>query len=484
AACGLGYGSAALAENPEVRVIGMDASDYAVDYAKLNFCPDRKNLEFRAGDVCDLSWLGDGSVDLVVSFETVEHLKEPERFLVEVRRILKPGGVFLGSVPNMWLDETGKDPNPWHFHVFDFAKFASLCGEFFLLQDVFRQTAGGGMKLPNAPRRLRRVNLPVTSEHDRAEWWLIAAAKPITMKLSVKPEPQYLAVLAPDPQHPLYSSWLPHSDLPVKYYSNPDSSFEIPDDTAILVTHDNYYEPSRSIIRKAVEKNIPTLILADGILEYRNTFEHPGLVPGAILQPVLGHKIAALGRSQVRFLDSWGNEGKSELVGSPRFDVFAKLQKRQRPANEPFRVLVTTALTPYFTEEQHVAVSDSLKDLKRFFETRRNICGVAIEPVWRLTKGLEAELGIPVRGDVLSKNLLELLQEVDAVISTPSTCLLEAMQLGLPTAVLDYCNTPHYVQPAWRITAESQMADVVTELINPPEPKMLFQETTLHDSLE
>ena len=33
------------------------------------------------------------------------------------------------------------------------------------------------MRLPNAPREMRRVNLPVTDEGEHAEWWLVAAAK-------------------------------------------------------------------------------------------------------------------------------------------------------------------------------------------------------------------------------------------------------------------------------------------------------------------
>ena len=47
---------------------------------------------------------------------------------------------------------------------------------------------------------------------------------------------------------------------------------------------------------------------------------HPDIVPGSIFQPVVGHKIACLGRSQARILESWGNVGKCEIVGAPRLD--------------------------------------------------------------------------------------------------------------------------------------------------------------------
>lgn len=482
-ACGLGYGSAALAQTePSNRVMGIDNSAYAIDYATHNFTTYTPNAEFQQGDACDLSRFADQSVDLVVSFETVEHLKEPELFFQEVKRILKPGGTFIGSVPNMWVDETGKDPNPWHFHVFDCSKFAALCQKFLFLESVYQQTAGGGMKLPNAPRRIDRLNLPVTDQ-DQAEWWIIAAVKGKEVAPALQGQPGSVVVLAPNPDHPLYRSWMPHCKLPVKVFSNVPADFQFPEDTAVVVTHDMYFEPGRTLIRRAVEANIPTLILADGILEYRNTFEQPQLA-GTIFQPVLGHKVACLGRSQARTIERWGNMGKTEVVGSPRFDCFYGAKRRERRPNEPFRILITTALNPYFTEAHRVAILSSLRDFKKFFDSNKCFGETVIEPVWRLTKGLEQEIGIGSKGDTGGKDLMTLLQEVDALISTPSTCLLEGMLLGLPVATLDYCNVPLYVQPAWRITAQSHIAATVAELITPPAAKMLFQEETLHDALE
>ncbi len=488
AACGLGYGSALLAQSaPGVHVVGIDNSDFAVRYAEKNFCPNLSNLTFRAGDVCDLSAFAAASVDLAVSFETVEHLREPRVFLKEVQRVLKPGGTFICSVPNLWVDETGKDPNPWHFHVFDFPRLAGLCAEFFDLGEIYRQTAGGGMKLPNAPRELRRVNLPVNNSSDQAEWWLMAARN------QKKPSPTgqtmnqsgLIIALTHDPHHPLFSSWLADYPLPVEYVTNAGIDFVFPADTALVVAVDTYHEPRVSLLRKAVEQGIPTLILADGILEYRNTWEHPQLLPGSLFQPVLGHKIACLGRSQARILESWGNTGLCEIVGAPRFDQYAALKRRQRQPAQPFRVLIMTALTPYFTTEHHERVRQSLLDLKSFFTGTPTIDDVRIEPVWRVTKGLDMEIGVDsVVSDLTGQPLAEVLENVDAVITTPSTSQVEAMLLGLPVAVLDYCNCPHYVPAAWRVTAPEHIAPTLAELLDPPAAKMLFQDTTLHDALE
>jgi len=489
AACGLGYGSAFLAQaaGPAVRVIGLDNSQFAVDYARVNFSPYLPNLEFCQHDVRDLSWFSDASADLVVSFETVEHLSEPAVFLREVRRVLKPSGRFLCSVPNLWVDENGKDPNPWHFHVYDLAKLMALTQEFFDIEAAYAQTAGGGMKLPNAPRRLRQVQLPVTSGEDQAEWWLVAGTprpQP-SPKVTASSDSPGILILNQDPAHPLYSSWLSGCRHPVQVIQGAASDLVFPAETGIFVTAETYHHPNPTLIRRAVEQRIPTLVLADGILEYRNVFEHPDLVPGAIFQPVLGHKIACLGRSQARFLESWGNTGKCEIVGAPRFDRYHGLRRRTRSADEPFRVLVMTAVTPYFTEAQHDVVREALLSLKRFHEANPRHGGLELQPIWRLTQGLADEIGVASSvNDLSGLELAEVLQQVDAVITTPSTAMLEGMLLGLPVAALDFFNVPLYVQPAWRLTAETHIPTVMVELIQPPAPKMLFQETTLHDALE
>ncbi len=255
----------------------------------------------------------------------------------------------------------------------------------------------------------------------------------------------HLLVLTADPRHPLYSSWLPHWKGPWTTVSPAEAAVEHWREAALVVTHDTYVDPGRSRVQEIVAADVPTLILADGILEYRNTWEHPQLVPGAIFQPVLGHKLACIGRSQARVVESWGNAGKCEVVGSPRLDRYAQLRRRERKPGEPFRLLIMTALT----------------------------------------KGLERELNVPSDASELTGlGIAEVLQTVDAVLTTASTSMLEAMLLGLPVAVLDYDNSPAYVQPAWRVSAPEHLPTVIEELVNPPAPKLLFQDLTLHDALE
>ena len=68
------------------------------------------------------------------------------------------------------------------------------------------------MKLRQAPRQLQRVNLPVTSGVDEAEWWIVAATKEefSAAEVVAPAEQGQLILLTDDPKHPADNSWLPH----------------------------------------------------------------------------------------------------------------------------------------------------------------------------------------------------------------------------------------------------------------------------------
>lgn len=179
AACGLGYGCAVLAEAPGVaRVIGVDCSGWAVDYARACYATMAPQLEFHAGDATRLDFLADASVDAVVSFETLEHLPNPDLLLREFARVLKPGGRFIGSVPNLWIDEQGRNPVPYHFHIYDHAQLRDQIARHFEWRALFRQNAGGGWKRPQ-PRILREIEnqRPAAADEQDAEWWIAVADK-------------------------------------------------------------------------------------------------------------------------------------------------------------------------------------------------------------------------------------------------------------------------------------------------------------------
>lgn len=180
AACGLGYGSAILWDGAEAAsVTGLDISEPAIGYATDCFCDGRPGLAYRVANVESWEGFADHSVDCIVSFETIEHLARPDLFVQGAKRVLKPGGRFLCSIPNEWLDDTGRDPNPFHLHVFNLDRLVDLVGASLLVDEAYAQSAGGHAARFSPRRMLRNVGWPETNQQiaREAEWWLLSAVK-------------------------------------------------------------------------------------------------------------------------------------------------------------------------------------------------------------------------------------------------------------------------------------------------------------------
>lgn len=111
-ASGEGYGSALLARTAR-SVIGVDVSAEALAHARATYA--RANLAFCEGSAAALP-LPDASVDLVVSFETIEHHDQQAEMLAEFRRVLRPDGLLLLSSPDKAENEDVHGPNPFHVH--------------------------------------------------------------------------------------------------------------------------------------------------------------------------------------------------------------------------------------------------------------------------------------------------------------------------------------------------------------------------------
>ena len=102
------------------HVVGVDADREALVEAA------KRGLETHWADLDQPLELDDESFDVVVAGELLEHLRDPHRLVAEIRRVLRPGGTFVASVPNAYrlkgrlrfLAGRAPESDPTHLQMF------------------------------------------------------------------------------------------------------------------------------------------------------------------------------------------------------------------------------------------------------------------------------------------------------------------------------------------------------------------------------
>lgn len=121
-ACGAGFGSYMLAKAlPACTVIGGDYDDRAIEHAKKEYHAD--NLHYSRADI--VSWMNLAEsqplaeVDVIVSFDTIEHLLHREICLINITSNLSDDGVMLFSTPVRGVPVL----NPgWEHHKIEYSR--------------------------------------------------------------------------------------------------------------------------------------------------------------------------------------------------------------------------------------------------------------------------------------------------------------------------------------------------------------------------
>ena len=106
---------------------------HAIDpVAELVIIAQAKGILAREGIVEEIPYR-DNKFDAVVMAEVMEHLYEPRDGLKEIHRVMKPEGVFTGSVPHAdgGLGRTHVTGGDFHQSIFETEELKNLLSEFF-----------------------------------------------------------------------------------------------------------------------------------------------------------------------------------------------------------------------------------------------------------------------------------------------------------------------------------------------------------------
>lgn len=169
AGCGVGYGAALLAE-VAATVYALDCADEAVRQGRDAY----PKVQFLAGD-CEALPFFDGSMDLVLAFEVIEHLSDWEGFVKESARVLAPSGVLLVSTPNRpYYRASREQPNPFHAHEFDYEEFRAALEGTFASCAVFLENHAPAITLTSNRSRLARAHFETSRSNPHEAHFFVA----------------------------------------------------------------------------------------------------------------------------------------------------------------------------------------------------------------------------------------------------------------------------------------------------------------------
>jgi len=156
-ACGTGYGVRLLCEQGNAaQVIGVDIAPASVDYARRHHGVGPAVYLCASADRLPLA---DGTVDVVTSFETIEHVPDDHSLIEEFHRVLRPNGRLIVSTPNQWpLKDT-----PFHVREYSRNSFIAVLESRFNGVEIYNQNSGSDTPLNHSQAR---GIIPTTPENE------------------------------------------------------------------------------------------------------------------------------------------------------------------------------------------------------------------------------------------------------------------------------------------------------------------------------
>lgn len=135
-ACGSGFGSFKIAsEGNPLSVTACDIDAKTIKYAS---CRNRHTLiDFQVQNAEDFSF--NKKFDVVISFETIEHLQKPEKFLNNVKQVLDSKGDFFISTPISSVEQNNNPENMYHSIEWGFESFQKIISTVFDIKNIFLQ---------------------------------------------------------------------------------------------------------------------------------------------------------------------------------------------------------------------------------------------------------------------------------------------------------------------------------------------------------
>ena len=152
--CGTGYGAAILANHART-VTGIDYHIPALEYCKNIYSAN--NIAYSGMEAVSLAFKDD-CFDIATSFQVIEHISDVRKFLKELKRVVKPGGLIFISTPNVSDKAKKSSNNSFHVNEMSYYDLNELLTSEFNSFKIEGQTYSSGGVLKTMIRKLPLYN--------------------------------------------------------------------------------------------------------------------------------------------------------------------------------------------------------------------------------------------------------------------------------------------------------------------------------------
>lgn len=121
-ACGSGIGTSLIANNCK-QIVGIDNDEKTISFCQSQNYPS--NVSFVCHNATSYIKKFWHHFDVIISFETIEHIKDYRKFLNNLNLYLKPNGVIILSTPNNFR-KIHPSSNPYHVYEFDLIELGKI----------------------------------------------------------------------------------------------------------------------------------------------------------------------------------------------------------------------------------------------------------------------------------------------------------------------------------------------------------------------
>jgi hypothetical protein len=248
----------------------------------------------------------------------------------------------------------------------------------------------------------------------------------------------------------------------------------------LVITHSHLSPRANYFILQSRARGIPTLLLVDGPLEWSNSYLNPSLrktnpfFRGYLMEPLIHDAILAVSAAQAGYLAFRNTDRDISFMTYENKRLSSVSQAA--PSASRWQFLITTAKTPYFDDTEKNNLIHLLRQLT-----------VALEQggysyVFRIfDKALQEALSL--QDNLLEGSFEEVLQQVECVIGTPSSVLLQSMASDKPVGTLIYRDSPLFYQSGWLVGDLYNLDATLASMISREDTRMDFQTYCLEQNL-